>query len=549
MAGRPYLWISDLSGDQVAVLDTVADLELEDRLQSSSELRFTLDAAHPDAGYLIPDAVIRYAEAPHPNRRYRIREVDQRRQSAGGALVDVVAEALWYELADVTKVGAFNIEAQIPATALYDILSDTSWNPGPDLPSDSTPHTIETVDETVLAVLRRWADVTGYELAFDTVGRTVRLVTAVGEDRGAGFTYGRNVTDIRRRYEPPKATVLYPYGANSLTIASANPAGVEYVENFDWYLGLGLSLPEARALHTREQVWVDERFLGPVSLYDRAVERLAELAVPTISYEANVVDITRDAAVDEHYEIGDPVRVVDELLGVDLVTRIVRLVRRPLDPSGDDIELAFLRKLSSTAGTGATSGRGVDYGKLSVLVDYSPELTLTDTVTAWASIQLSVAGTATIVTGATLVGTASGAGTLRNELTVDGITVGDPIDVDFADLDQVEISWPSFSADLPEGSHVVQWRAYRVTGSGTVDLADGAARAWLLTQGAYGVGFSGGASQFVTEGAYPVTPSAASATLTADLATNTTPADTSPTLPAITPTSATDSFTITLDPP
>ncbi|MFG0329219.1 MAG: phage tail spike protein [Phycisphaerales bacterium] len=544
----PYLWLYDLSGDQVGVLEDVLELELEQRLQSTDELRFAVRGDHPYAAALKPGTVIRYAEDGQADLYYRVRELDQERTGARGVLFYVLAEALWYELGDLYKIGVFNLEAETPASALYWILTDTAWTAAVDQPADSTPHTLETADETVLAVLRRWAGITGYELAFDTEARTVQLTAAVGEDRGAGFIYGRNVTSIKRRAEPPKATVLYPFGANELTIESANPAGVQYVENFDWYTDQGLSLAEARALHTRVQVWVDERFLGAVALYDRAVERLAELAIPTISYEAAVVDIAHHGTIPETVGIGDPVRVIDELLEVDLVTRVVRLVHRPLDPAGDDIELAFLRKIAPMAGEGSSSGRTIDYGNLAVLVDNSAEQTIADTVTPWGSIQLSVAGTTTIVTGATLVGLASGSGTLRNELTVDGVTVGEPIDVAFTDGQQVEASWPSFSADLPEGSHLVQWRAYTVAGVGTVDLEDGGARAWLLTQGAYGVGFAGGASQFITEGAPAIVPAAVTDTLQlTDIGAPDQQPAPSETAPAITPASATAAFTIGLN--
>lgn len=539
----PYLWLYSLSGDQVGVLDVDIDaLELEDRLQSSSELRFTIRGDHHYAGTLSTGGLVRYAEADHADRFYRVAELTQDRIGNAAYLVTVRAEALWYELGDVHKVGVYNLEAETPNAGLYSILANTLWTPAAVQPSDTTPHTIETADETALAILRRWADVTGYELYFDTANREVALVTAVGEDRGAGFLYGRNVTAIKRRVEPPKATRLYAYGANDLTIASANPTGVEYVENYDWFTEQGLSLAEARALHTREQIWVDERFLGAVTLYDRAVERLAELARPTISYEAAVVDITRHGTITEDVAIGDPVRVYDELIGVDLVTRVVRLVHRPLDPRGDDIELAFLRKIASSAGTGATSGRTIDYGRLAVLVDENDDpLELGATLTAWGSIQLSVAGTSTIVTGGTLVATATGAGTLTTELTVDGVPVGDPTLTAFTDSTQLEVSWPSFSADLPEGSHVIQWRSYVSAGTGTLDVAIGAGRAWILTQGAYGVGFGGGASQFVTEVAPPTGPTAyPTATATAEFTVaNTAGGDLDELAPAITPTALT----------
>jgi phage minor structural protein len=542
----PIIWVSNLRGEQVGAISELQNLELEERLQSIDELRFIVRADDPAAAFLIPDVGLRYAEAGQPDRFYRVAEIDQVRTGTASALITIRADALWLELNDDTLVGLFGIGAATPAEGIGLILATSPWAAGT-VPIDTTTNTIEASDQTVLSVLRQWAAVTGYELSFNTAARLVNLVTAVGDDNGAGFAYGRNVSAISRRHDPPIATRLYPFGAGGLTIESASPGSLNYVENYDYYLAAGLTLTEARDLHTREQVWVDERFLGAVALYDRAVERLAELSAPTVSYEAAVIDITKATGIVERYAVGDTVKVNDQLLGLDLTTRVVRLIRRPLDPRGDDIELAFLR---STSADTPASARPLDYGATTVLVGQSDgSEVINDTVTAWASIQITVVSVATIITGATFIGTATGSGTIRHELTVDGVPVGLYYDTPFTNGQRVEHSWPSYAADIAEGSHVVQWRANRVAGTGTVALADGSARAWLSTKGASGVGFGGGTSQYITESAPYIAPTALAAEdIYAETGVNleVTP---SAVLTLVNETPVTDTFTIELDPP
>ncbi len=548
LLGPPaLLWVYNLAGEQVAVTGNPLDLTLDTRLDSSAELGFAIRADDPAAVVLNPDSILRYNEESF----WRVTELDQERTGALGSLVVVTGEALWYELGDYVHIGNFFLGAVTAAEGLQQIIGPTKWTVGT-VPTELTLFSIERVDQTALTLVREWAALTGYELDFDTTTRTVNMVPQVGADRGAGFLYGRNVTAIRRRIEQPEATVLWPFGANDLTIAGSNPTGLDYVENFDWYVSLGLTLEEARQLHTRTQVWVDSRFLGSLALYDAAVTRLQELAYPTISYEAAVVDLTDQTGIPEDYELGDTVKVTDELLGIDLTTRVVRLVKRPLEPAGDEVELSFLRP--TTTGTGGTSSnaRESSAGKLAVLIDEVEDSIIADTTTAWARIQLNVAGTATIVTGATFVAQVIPPDPTVWELymAVDGETIGAPIYLDSSNAvnDELELSWPSYAEDLTEGSHTVEWIVRRLTGTGAIALNAGDARAWLLTQGAVGIGFGGSASQQITETIAEVTPDTLTASATIAPA-NALPAAAGETVTEITPDALTDNFLLEIPAP
>ena len=485
------VWVSGLDGSQTLALRDIKSLEIEDRLGDVSSLTFEIALGDPRTDYLGPDQILRWTD-----RYFRIVELDQSRSSRN-AVTKVYAEALWTDLARRVIFGNFPVLAKTVAEGLDLILAGTGWTAGTDPePGSGLIFSAEGFDESVLSHLRRWADVTGYEIEFDTETKTVSLVDTIGEDRGVGFRYGSNVTSIRRRYEPPRATVLYPVGANSLTIESVHPDGEAYIENFDWYVAQGLTLAEARTLHTKEEVWVDTNYLTAAPLFDRGTERLATRSEPVVSYEASVVDLSAAVGTVVPFEVGDLVKVRDASFDVDIATRIVRRVYRPNEPTADEIELSYLRP----SGTDSTETRERDYGNVSILVDQSEDLPAVSAATDWATIQYNSTGSAsTVVTGGTFYGIATGAGTVRHSLIVDTVKSGAEYEFEFADGDSVEFSYPSFVADVEEGSHTLSWRVQVISGAGTIAVAAEECRGWIITTGAFGLGVNTSPNRRIVE--------------------------------------------------
>lgn len=484
------LWIYGLDAEQDFALSNVDGLMIEDRLGEVSSIEFTIEASDPRASLLLPDVLVRWRD-----RYFRVFELTQER-SAGGATIRVYGEARWTDLGRKVRFSNFPVLGVTPLAGLVAILKGSGWTAvDGDAAADGVLYSREGFDESVLAHLRGWAEITGYELDFDEENLTVGLVDSVGSDRGVGFRYGSNVTQIRRRYEPPRATVLYGVGANSLTFESVHPDGEQYVEDFSWYVAQGLTLSEARALHTKEQVFVDSGFLLPLNLYDRTVERLAVLAQPIISYEASVVDLAEAVGgTGITFEIGDTVAVRDEVFGVDLTTRIVRRVYRPLVPGGDEVELSFLRTTDDS-----TETRERAYDSVSILVDKLDVDTTITAATDFAEIAVNTTGTSTVVVGATFLGTATGTGTVRFSFIVDTVAEGGEFEYDFVDGETVEFSFPSYVADLDAASHLLAFRASIIAGTGTIDVLAGEARGWALTTGAFGLGVNTSPNRRVVE--------------------------------------------------
>lgn len=493
------IWLHRYNGDQWLPIRERQSHSVETRLFGAETMTFTVKADDQRAEYLNVDQIVSFEGV-----RYKLVETTQERIREE-AVVICYCEALWNELGQRIRVGNFNVLGQQIGPGLTQILSGTGWTVGT-LATDLNVYSIEDNDAPVLALVRRWAGVTNKEVRFNTADRTVDLVDTVGVTRPIGFRYGRNMTSVKRRYQPPLATRLYPFGANSLDITGPNPTALQFIEDYSWYTAQGLTLAEAKALYRKDQVWIDERYLVAINLYDAALARLAAIAQPIVSYETSVADLsTLTGSSEDDFEVGDTVRVFDAEFGLDLPTRVVRLVRYPLEPWSNQVELDY-----SQAGLGDETGeldqRDLGYDALKVLVssnDAAVDVN-SSSVFAWATVEVTTTGSATTaVLGGTFTGTATGTGTIEVYCTLDGVDIGPRKSIAFV-AGQVEHSWPTFTADVPEGPHTIQWRATRSAGTGNVLLPIDGGRGWVLITGGVGVGLASSPSAFVSEEVDPI---------------------------------------------
>ena len=489
------IWLTDWLGQRSMQIQVAKNVRIEKFLQGIEQFSFELKLDDQKLDYIHEDQTIEaYGDV------WIVDHFEDKHVTAGYR--KVVCNADWIRLSWIIKFGPYSLLGETPEAGLAKILSGTDWtvvNP----PASVKLYTMEEIDGTILSLLRRWAYITGYEIEFDTINKTVEFKEEVGETRHIGFTWGRNIKEITRTYYPPQATRLYPVGANDLTISNANPTGLPYIENYDFYLAQGLTLTQARARYRKDLPWVDQRYLLEVNLYDAAVARLAKLAQPRIFYKANVFDLSRVMGVDADpmafgFKPGDYAPIDDEELGLLEQVRITRTVVYPAEPKRDEVELGFLTNGLLDVSDGGS--RDLDYSDIFMIVDQNiDELLINATSTNYGAIALTSAGSASVITGSTFVGTASGTGTVEFRMVLDGVTQGQAYSKAFTDGQLVEFSWPSLSSDIPEGAHEIHWRAQVIGGSGIITLEPEAGRSWVLSRGAVGVGVNTSPNAFVSE--------------------------------------------------
>lgn len=168
------------------------------------------------------------------------------------------------------------------------------------------------------------------------------LVTQLIASQGAGeyITKDLNLRSLSYKGESTDfATRLYAYGADGLTLEDATVGGsrygLKYVDN-NQYADKVVCV-----------VWKDERYTVVNELYKAAQKKLAELAVPTRSYECSVTDLAKQNNSFDFLKFKMHYKAI--LLDPDRKTRIVHKVveydEYPDEPSRNVVTL------SCTAGT------------------------------------------------------------------------------------------------------------------------------------------------------------------------------------------------------
>lgn len=131
-------------------------------------------------------------------------------------------------------------------------------------------------------------------------------------DVRAEIRYRKNMLGITKTEDPTNlCTRLYPLGygegTNQLTIASVNN-GQKYLD---------ADTQDRYGIITK--IWADSRYQDAQSLYDAATAMLNELKQPMVTYSVDALH--NKELLDRN--VGDYVRVVDDELNADFLTRIV----------------------------------------------------------------------------------------------------------------------------------------------------------------------------------------------------------------------------------
>lgn len=483
----------DILDNRSMVLTEVTDVVVEKQFQGVEELSFKMRAQDPRALYLLADGLIEY-----PTGTFWINSNYIDKNPAPTRTIK--AKPRHRTLNWKSKAGVFSNLGKTPSEGFTRILSGSGWTLGDNPSTDNELYTYEDIDASILKLLRAWAEVTGYELQFDSATKQVHVYAQVGEEKDLGFFYGSNLREIERDFKPPEVTRMYPYGANNLDISQVNPSGQLYIENYQWYMDTyGMSEAEARARFQKDFSWTDARFLQAVPLYDAAVAYLEQLSLPQIGYRGKIIDLSRaNTATSDDIELGDWVWVADDVLNFRALTRVLRVVRHPLTPYEDEVELQLFN--NGLLDAIQNQAREIDYDTLSMIVDSNiDEILVNASIANYNTMALTSAGEATVAAASHFVGTASGSGVVEFQFEIDGVNYGAPVLKEFSDGDQVEHSWTTFASGLLEGAHVLNWSAQVISGAGTITLAPDAGRSVVWTKGAVGVGVNLSPNAFVSE--------------------------------------------------
>lgn len=323
------------NGAPAAILQDAFHVIQTDEVNAESTLEFDLYFTDPKRGFVKNQAEIRLG-----GQAYKVKTVTDKKESGAAKTTSVYAENLYYGLARAARLETAVFDVVKAGSAMAYALQNTAWSIG--TVGISTTKSFESNADNPLALLQLIADVYNGELVFHSVEKTVDLVERTGGDNGMAFHFKKNMKSIERTASTTSLiTRLYAFGKDGMTFASVN-GGLSYVEDFSYTDEVLIGSLDCSSFTSAED------------MLSYAEMRVADYCRPNYSYRLSVLYLQSLAGHGhEIYGLGDMVRVVDEELGLDIHTRIVRMEKDILEPWNTVVEL------STTIGTLSLDGDSV----------------------------------------------------------------------------------------------------------------------------------------------------------------------------------------------
>ncbi len=208
-------------------------------------------------------------------------------------------------------------------------LTGTGWTCVSNIPQ-SRVRTVRMIKATSYTIIRKLLEAFTCEVKFDTIGKVVYLFDQVGEDRGAYFIKGLNLTELKDKADSyDYATRIIPIGADGIGIESVNN-GISYLENCQY------------STKIKTIIWEDSNYTDPQALKEDAEKKLSDISKPKKTLQAKTIDLAR---MDPEYgvlsySLGDTVLVIDQDTGVKEKQRIVKTVEYLEDPTKNTCEIS-----------------------------------------------------------------------------------------------------------------------------------------------------------------------------------------------------------------
>ena len=225
----------------------------------------------------------------------------------------------------------FSNNSATAGNTLTQALSGTGWT-GIDQTGLTSKKTISgalTPFDIIQKIAETWDGVTAL---YNTEAKTVTLVfPALNTATVTFLTEDLNLRQLDIAGDSSKfCTRIRAEGANGITFASIND-GKDYVENYSY----------SNKVIYGEKI-VDNRFTDAQSLLEYAQSKLDAMAVPSLSYECDVVDV---ASYDGEYsflelKMHKAVWLLDKKRNMRIQHRVVAYERHPANPENNKVTLA-----------------------------------------------------------------------------------------------------------------------------------------------------------------------------------------------------------------
>ena len=462
MQSSEVAYLCGLDGKPIRAVNDVSEWAVDERIDSTN--RLIVDTSLAEARDIVSDM-----ELVFNGRRYVVAQVDRAR---GDGIAELTADECQSEMANI-ELETFKCENLRFVDAVGKVLAPTLWTVGK-IETDRRVYA-DLQGKKVTELLQWLANLADLRLSFDSYNRVVDFLKPLPSEPSRVFTYGDNLDDIRKTETPPTCTVLHPIGANGLTVRGVNNDS-ELVEDFGWYVGLGLSETEARKRFTKRQEWQDERYTVAANLLADAKKKLAVTAYPTISYDLTAVDDIQGL------RLGEIVAVWDEPLQAKVVTK-VSVIHHSSGHDNDSVTLDYVPP-SFTIATDTLSGDTDNTEQESVFQAFTmDDFTLGSTAQRVLPVQLDVYADTWLEVYACLNVKTTTAGELDGYWLLNGEKAGARIQ-QACDVGWITIGLPFLITNVSANDSLTLDLYLSHTGAGSIAKNDG--QVFIRARGAYG---------------------------------------------------------------
>lgn len=302
------------NGD-IVLQTTKAKVHKED----NGDFYISIEAPLSYIDYLVPNNII-VANTPQGDQAFRITNVENNRTK-----IKLKAYHIFYDSKNYLIQDSYVVDKD--CNDALDHLNSAIDNPSPfttisDITKIASYRCVrKSLYEAIQVLLERY----GGHLVRDNW--TIGIRNSIGQDNGVTIQYGKNLKDIKATYNWDNVvTKLLPVGKDGILLNAVDPEAEVYIESSTQY-----EIPYTKTVTFDQSDIVEEDYTdqdtGEVDedAYRQAlVDDLAEQGQNYV--EANsipVVNYTLSANVEKVSDIGDTIQVIDQKLGINILTNII----------------------------------------------------------------------------------------------------------------------------------------------------------------------------------------------------------------------------------
>ena len=268
--------------------------------------------------YLVPNNIL-VANTPQGDQAFRITNIEKTRRKIKLKANHVFYDSMNYLIADSYVVDKNCNDA-------LDHLNNATDNLSPFTTISNVTHidsyrcVRKSLYEAVQLVVERW----GGHLIRDNW--TFGIYDSIGQDNGVTIRYAKNLKEITASYDWDNVvTKLLPVGKDGILLNEIDPAASIYIESAQQY-----EIPYSKTI-SFDQSQVDEDNYKDEDgnldeeaykqalvddLYNQGTKYITDSYLPKVNYKLS-------ANVEKVSDVGDTIEVIDEKLGINLMTNII----------------------------------------------------------------------------------------------------------------------------------------------------------------------------------------------------------------------------------